>query len=226
MATYYSPKIVTDGLVLCLDAANTKSYSGSGTTWTDLSGSGNTGTLTNAPTFNSANGGSIVFDGVNDYVATTRVAGTGTATSSVTWACWCAPATASGDIINMTSGSGWNMCPIWASGQIFYAKVWSAPTLSALSTFTLNQYYYLVLVFDYSASAAYFYINGSIQSSTTGMTYSASGVDNYLGLGLAGAQATNLYFNGKISSSHVYNRALTAQEALQNYNATKTRYGL
>lgn len=59
-----------NGLVLCLDAGNTKSYPGSGTTWTDLSGRGNTGTLTNGPTYSSANGGSIVFDGTNDYVST------------------------------------------------------------------------------------------------------------------------------------------------------------
>ena len=69
MATYYSPKIVTNGLVLCLDAGNTKSYSGSGTTWTDLSESATNGTLTNGPTFNSDNKGSIVFDGIDDYIA-------------------------------------------------------------------------------------------------------------------------------------------------------------
>jgi hypothetical protein len=64
MAFNYSPKIIQDGLVLYLDAANTKSYPTTGTTWTDLSRSGNNGTLINGPTFNSGNGGSIVFDGV------------------------------------------------------------------------------------------------------------------------------------------------------------------
>ena len=68
MAFSYSPKIVTDGLVLYLDAANNRSYPGSGTTWTDLSRGGNNGTLTNGPTFNGANGGSIVFDGTNDFI--------------------------------------------------------------------------------------------------------------------------------------------------------------
>ena len=68
MAFNYSPNIITDGLVLYLDAANTKSYPGSGTTWRDLSKSQLNGTLTNGPTFNSSNGGSIVFDGVDDYV--------------------------------------------------------------------------------------------------------------------------------------------------------------
>ena len=67
MSIHYSPTTVTSGLVLCLDAGNAKSYPGSGTVWTDLSGNGNTGTLINGPTYNSANGGSIVFDGVNDY---------------------------------------------------------------------------------------------------------------------------------------------------------------
>ena len=66
MGVTYNPKIVTDGLVLALDAANVKSYPGSGTTWTDMSGNGNNVTLTNGPTFSSDNGGSIVFDGVND----------------------------------------------------------------------------------------------------------------------------------------------------------------
>ena len=68
MSTLQSGHIITDGLVIALDAANTKSYPGSGTTWSDLSGNSNNGTLTNGPTFNSRNGGSIVFDGVDDYV--------------------------------------------------------------------------------------------------------------------------------------------------------------
>lgn len=70
MGINHQGPIVTDGLVLCLDAANPKSYPGSGTAWMDLSGNGNNGTLTNGPTYNSGNKGSIVFDGVNDYVRT------------------------------------------------------------------------------------------------------------------------------------------------------------
>jgi len=68
MATEGGPKIVTDGLVLHLDAANPKSYPGSGTVWKDLSGNGNDGTLVNGPMFDNGNNGSIVFDGVNDYI--------------------------------------------------------------------------------------------------------------------------------------------------------------
>ena len=68
MGLTHSPRIVTDGLVLCLDAANAQSYPGTGTTWTDRSTSGNNETLTNGPTFDSANRGAIVFDGSNDRV--------------------------------------------------------------------------------------------------------------------------------------------------------------
>ena len=68
MALSHSPRIVTDGLVLCLDASDPQSYSGSGNTWSDRSGNGSNGTLTNGPTFDSDNKGSLVFDGVNDYI--------------------------------------------------------------------------------------------------------------------------------------------------------------
>ena len=67
MSAFGGPNTITDGLVLNLDAGNSKSYPGSGTTWFDKSGFGNNGTLINGPTFNTGNGGSIVFDGVDDY---------------------------------------------------------------------------------------------------------------------------------------------------------------
>jgi hypothetical protein len=71
MSGISGPKIITSGCVLSLDAADKLSYKGSGTTWKDLSGNNNTGTLTNGPTFNAGNMGSIVFDGTNDYVGFT-----------------------------------------------------------------------------------------------------------------------------------------------------------
>ncbi len=68
MAGSSGPDLITNGLVLALDAADKNSYLGSGTSWYDLSGNGNTGALTNSPTFNSSNGGSIAFDGTNQCV--------------------------------------------------------------------------------------------------------------------------------------------------------------
>lgn len=86
MAVSGGPDIVPDGLVLALDAANIKSYAGSGTIWNDLSGNNNSGSLVNGPTFNSANGGSIVFDGVNDYVSLSSAVNTNTSFTLGFWA--------------------------------------------------------------------------------------------------------------------------------------------
>ena len=79
--------IITDGLVLYVDAGNTDSYPGSGTTWTDISTNSNNGTLTNGPTFDSGDGGSIVFDGTDDYVDFGNILNIGTGDASFTgWA--------------------------------------------------------------------------------------------------------------------------------------------
>ena len=93
MALVRGPRIVRNGLVLQLDAAQRTSYSGSGTAWNDLSGNGNNGTLTNSPTFSSANGGSIVFDGVNDYAQTSTVVLPTSNTSPLTLEAFCYPTT-------------------------------------------------------------------------------------------------------------------------------------
>ena len=90
MGLAHSPRLVTDNLVFCVDAANTKSYSGSGTDWKDLSGQGNNGTLTNGPTFNSSNGGSILFDGSNDNISMSNSSSLNT-TPTVTISSWINP---------------------------------------------------------------------------------------------------------------------------------------
>jgi hypothetical protein len=88
MGVAYNTSIVTNGLVLALDAANTKSYPGSGTTWTDLSGNNNTGTLTNTPTYSSANSGSIVFNGTNNNATVNSNATIPTGASARTVSIW------------------------------------------------------------------------------------------------------------------------------------------
>ena len=91
MASKSGPDIIEDGLVLCLDAASKRSYPGTGTVWTDLKG-GNNGTLTNGPTFDAGNGGSIVFDGSNDQVIGTNSEllsfGDGSNDSPFSLSCW------------------------------------------------------------------------------------------------------------------------------------------
>ena len=97
MAVGYNPKIVTDNLILALDAANIKSYPGSGTTWTDLSGKGNNGTLVNGPTFNSGNSGSIEFDGTNDSISLGPQINSDITETDITVSFWTYLDTTSGD---------------------------------------------------------------------------------------------------------------------------------
>lgn len=167
------------------------------------------------------------FNGSSNYIDSGPVALTGTSTQSLTWACWVSSAAANGDIINMVyPTAGWNMCPIYASGQIFYARVWSSGAMAADFSFVLNQYYYLVLTRNNATNTNSFYVNGRLVASQTGATYSSSGNANNHYFGRAGSQATNTHFNGKIPSGQIYTKALTEQEVQQNFNALRGRYGI
>jgi hypothetical protein len=117
------------------------------------------------------------------------------------------------------------MCPIWASGQVFYAKVWSNPNLTSGATFTLNRYYYLVLVRNNATNTNSFYIDGQLVASNIG-AYSSSGFANNHYFGRAGSQATNTFFNGQIPTAQIYTRALSADEIFQNFTAFRARFGL
>ena len=235
MASFSGPNLEIDGLVLCLDAANTNSYPGSGNTWTDMSGNGNDGTLTNGPTFSSDDGGSVVVDGSNDFILTPRVTGTGIASASVSWGIWVNPSSTSGNIMSMSNSNpqtSWNMPPIAASGQKFRAKIWNNSILQS-DTYNLNQWYYLVLVFKYASSQSdrgqFFYVNGELVGSQTNINYSASNssAGNFMFLGQSNPGANNTgMFTGKYSNFHIYNKALTETEVIQNYNAHKGRFGL
>ena len=223
MAVGYNPKIVTDGLVLCLDAGNTKSYPGSGTSWSDLSGQGNTGTLTNGPTYSSDNGGSLVFDGSNDYVQ--KSSATLDLSSGVTMemifkstdmnsrAQGFMQFNAGGYYVNFyTPGNGklrWETwVPVFTAGGAYYI-----PT--ALSN---NTWYHAVGT--YTNGSSVLYINGAsvASASQTAGTYPSSFTANIRVGEYAG------YMSGNIAIAKMYNRALSASEIQQNFNALKGRY--
>jgi hypothetical protein len=229
MGIAYNTSIVRDGLVLHLDAANVKSYPGTGTVWKDLSGLGNDGTLINGVGYDTANNGSLVFDGVNDYVLTNRIAGTGTSASSVSWGVWVSAAGTSGNIMSMSSTNpqgSWNMPPISAVGQKFTGKIWSNTRLTS-ATYIINTWYYLVLVWNSSLGSQSFYVNSLLQGTQTGISYSASNTNNFLFLGQSNPGADNTgMFSGKYGSFQVYNRALTPAEIKQNFEAMRGRYGI
>jgi len=229
MALSHSPKIVTDGLVLCLDAGDGKSYSGSGTTWTDRSGNGNHGTLTNGPTFDSANGGSIEFDGVNDYVIGSSNLGiSGDAEFTIAyWGYW---GGSSFNTSNYPSGVGNNstgavnkgLSTTWRDGKI--ALDFWGNRFRATTRLTVQTWYYVGftktagLIFNTSK----LYVNGQeVAGAGEANNVAPNITDTPFVVGrLDGTR----WFDGKISNVKIYNKALTAAEILQNYNAQKGRF--
>ena len=214
---YYGPRIVSSGLVLCLDAANKVSYRGSGTTWNDLSGNNNTSTLINGPTFSTANLGSIVFDGTDDYVNCGNGTSLKLTSGTVTvWMKTTSTAVAYQGIVAKASNYG-----IYNYGGNLLLYDWGTDTNrnSGISISDGNWRFITLNFVSNSPNNAKVYINGVLVYTTT--MYKTSD-DNSLGIstGSSGAQL----FPGTIGSVQIYNRELTATEILQNYNATKGKF--
>ena len=224
MSFNYSPRIITEGLVLYLDAANTRSYPTTGTIWSDLSRNNNNGTLINGPTFNSSNGGSIVFDGVNDYV---NVGNSVSLTNSFTINIWCRiNSTSGGNILGFYNsvspfngwGLGFSQSPFLGSQLNFWdGNGWQNPNIVVVDSNWKN-----ISVVISSVYLLSFYINGSFITSIQ-----ASTISSYNGIKAIGSRSDGLgRMLGNIAQVSIYNRVLSAQEVLQNYNATKSRFGL
>jgi hypothetical protein len=223
-----SPPIVTDGLVLYLDAANTKSYPTTGTTWNDLVGLNN-GTLTNGPTFSSDNGGSIVFDGTNDYVGSFSNYNTYfnfTTAGQFTINCFFKVTTNSNFkamvVSSNAAASGvWNY-GLWVSNTNTLFTGYDNVSKYGNTTLVSNQIYQGTLT--YSGSVHTLYLNG-VNDGTFTNTGILNGISQELAIGRKGGYSSD-YFPGSIYTTQIYNRALSASEVLQNYNATKQRFNL
>jgi hypothetical protein len=221
--------IITDNLLVHLDAGNVNSYLGTGSTWTDLQGNAN-GTLVNGLTYSSNNRGSLETNGSNDYVLILSVAGSGTATQSFTYEVWVNPSDSDsdGNILSMSNSNpqnNWNMPPISAVSGSFRAKIWQNTQLVADTTFAQGEWYQVVLVWDYVASTQLLYVNGILNDSQGGIIYESSGVNNNIFLGQANPGADNAGdFAGKYSIVRLYNKALSSAEVLINYNVNSSRY--
>jgi hypothetical protein len=221
----HSPKIVTDGLVLALDAGNTKSYVSGSTTWFDKSGFSNNGTLTNGPTFNSDNLGSIVFDGVNDFVEVPNFNTANTITVDVwvkktsgnIWQGWL------GNWNTTGNGDSWLLTQDDSNRASFYIMHTNNVGDNIVDTSGIivgNVWYNYTGTF--SNSTLSLYKNGSLVNSKS--TLQNTIYQNSLKIWCGRFSA--FYLNGQLSNGKVYNRALSADEVLQNYNATKGRFGL
>lgn len=236
MSRRNGPNIVTNGLVLYLDAANRQSYISGSTTWTDVSNNGNSGTLTNGPTFNTGSGGSIVFDGVNDYMNGPLFDTLLNYSTAGTISIW----------FNLISNPLSNYRDIWSftgSNRIIWFEndeitnpspilryVWrlSSGALGALSSGIAQSSRAINnVVCNYATTGGnttfQIYVNGSLIDQITSSGTLTNDPTSLLRIGYdlsLGHQNIGVY------NFQIYNRALSAQEVLQNYNATKARFGL
>ena len=212
------PDVVEDGLVLCLDAGSKRSYPGTGTTWTDTVG-GNNGTLTNGPTFSSANGGSIVFDGSNDEVICGNDASIQITEGTIS-AWFAANDGNSGYNGIIAKQNAWGLF-VYDDELVTYSwgnsarrgtgiDVGNSAWNNAVMTFTETV--------GGASNNAKVYLNGNLVLTTT-VKHSNQTATLQIGEANAGQ-----HFSGKIAQASVYNRVLTADEIRRNYLSTKERY--
>jgi hypothetical protein len=222
MSFNYSPKVVTSGLVLCLDAANQKSYTSGSTTWYDLTGNFYNGTLTNGPTYSTSGSGCIVFDGTDDYIQTSSTSFNFSVITVSVWINRSTTATTYPVIASKEAiSSGW-ILHIINTNKIFF-KINNNNSTAITTTNSLTAGLWYNVVATYNGSQLVVYINGVSDTTTSDSTGINS---NSTTLRIGEYQTTGNAYKGNIANTQIYNRALSASEILQNYNATKTRFGL
>jgi hypothetical protein len=248
MAGTVAPNVVTDGLVLYLDAANSKSYVSGSTTWVDMA-AGNNGTLVNGPTYSSANGGSIVFDGTNDYVNCGNIVGNfGTSDFTINFFFKTTTNTRPSTFLaksiggNPTTDYGWLINNGLSANNLGFAIATVSGGWGTIGSYSIqtsgsnirNGIWQMATVVGSRTQAdVSIYLNGinqTLQSYVGKAAFSTVGnVTNTQYLAIASESDTGVFqypISANIASVQIYNRALSATEVLQNYNATKTRFGL
>ena len=209
----HSPSIVMNNLVLCLDAGNSKSYPGSGTTWYNLIPGGVNGTLTNGPTYSSANGGVIVLDGVNDYIdvpinlTNTNYTIMGAARYVV----------AAGR--TFSASNNWLMGHWSSSTQNHFANGWVSGVGAGPSDTNWRSY---ATTGNFSGDSWALYVNGVLDA---GPNSGGSNGPNGFSIGRY-APGNSEYSNSHISNLLVYDRVLSAAEIQQNFNALRSRFSI
>jgi hypothetical protein len=224
--------IVTDGLVLHLDAGNTSSYPGTGIDWYDLTNNDNDGTLLNGASYVTDGGGSISFDGVNDYVNYGDVMNKDGSTPFSVGVTFNADTLGLVGLISKYKWNSWNGFIVCIISNKIYFLIGNGSNNAILvrgsTTITTGVYYNIVVTYDGStnASGVNIYVNGVLESMVTSVDNFTGGLSNTDNLTVGAFSDPTGYFNGNIYSSQIYNRALTESEIQQNYNTTKGRFGL
>jgi hypothetical protein len=226
------PNIIRDSsLVLELDAADRNSYVSGSLIWNDLSGNNYHGTVYNNPTFSFDNGGNFKFNGVNSYIDSIP-ASSGSSSGNYTWASWCRMANVENYVlqrgIDGVGGSGWSIL-LGSLSTGFRVGVVTTSTgdtaFIATSSIVPNieKWYYILGTWQVGVGVK-LYINGNFESFTpTTTTNLRSSTSGWV---LGRIITSGFYYNGYAANAHIYNRVLSDQEVLQNYNALKSRFNL
>lgn len=232
MSFYHSPRIVTNGLVLCLDAGNTKSYTSGSLIWNDLSGNNYSGSLISGAYYTGSNCGSIVFDGINDYVSCGTTL-TLDFTNSLTLATWVKSSFDFGTRVGfsavicrmVSNGYELGFCGnfLGTSNKLYFHVGGAYASNALISNTTINDGIWHYLVGTYNGTSSSIYIDG-VNVGSSPKTNNLSLGSNTFKIGVN--YTDGLFFSGSISSVQTYNRALSASEVLQNYNAMKGRFGI
>lgn len=239
MAGSYYPRIVTDGMVLCLDAGNRDSYVSGSATWFDLSGNGNNTTLTNGPTFSLENLGTIRFDGTNDMcVGPSSVKGT--VSTQISLEIWTKPNSTTQTTTLMSKwGSStlgnysWLLFLNWfTQGNIDFLVGNSAGNNYSIHSIAhqLSTSSYTHYAITYNAGSVSMYRNGILISTSASANTTLKSVSTSLGFGhdydFGSVDTPGRYYSGVLSTARIYNRVLTAAEVSQNFNAMRGRFGV
>lgn len=208
--------VVTDSLIFHVDAGNTSSYSGSGTTWTDISPSPHNGTMTNV-TYNSSSGGYMSFNGSSSVVTASIPK---PSSMPITFDFWINPDSSTpGGLYDTASGNA-NVLRQYDVGKAEWWNVDPAVTLSLSAT----TWQHIVLIYNYSSSRTItYYKNASLITTATG---SSDSTFAWTTPAFGNINGGSPWYSGKISAIKIYNKALSGTEVTQNYNALKNRYGL
>jgi hypothetical protein len=224
---YFGAPIVTDGLVFAVDANNIVSYPKSGTAWYNLTGSITNGSLVNGPTFSPVNGGSIVFDGTDDYVNVSNGMNALVGTNQVTFSAWIRRSSTTSywagiisNKINLAEGIALLVNP---TSKIFfqYDSTSGVYAIDGGATLETNVWYNIVGIYDNVGLKTY--LNGVLNDSAADAGKSIASAGN-MDIVIGAHQPISSYFPGEIANVKIYNRGLTAAEVLQNYQSEQYRF--
>jgi hypothetical protein len=207
-----------------LDAGNASSYPGSGTAWTDLSGNSRNGTLTNGPTYTSADGGSIVFDGTNDFVQCSGSI-TATAATFVTWIRRNGTQSDYDGIIYSRGATATGIQFFGTTNRIAYTWNNAVNTYTWNSGLTLPDLTWCMIAVSVTSSSATAYLcqSSGITSATNTVSHTSTTLND---IKIGQDDLGGRFFTGNIATAMIYDRALSAAEITQNFNALRGRYGL